>query len=134
MNSPSWFKRIACILYESILVIAILAFATFIFLKFFGDATQAPKRYFLQLYLWLIAGAYFVFCWMKSGQTLAMQTWRIQLIGRDGNSLGLEQAIRRYVLASLFFGLSFLWAVFDREGLYLHDRFTGGRLVVLPKD
>lgn len=133
MKSPSWFKRIACILYESILVIAILAFATFIFLKLFGDATQVPKRYFLQLYLWLIAGAYFVFCWVKSGQTLAMQTWRIQLIGRDGNPLGLEQAIRRYMMGSLFFGLSFLWAIFDREGLYLHDRFTGGRLVVLPK-
>ena len=71
----------ACMLYESILLIAILALATFIFLKIFGVATQSPLRYFLQFYLWLIAGAYFIFCWVKSGQTLAMQTWRIQLLG-----------------------------------------------------
>jgi hypothetical protein len=33
----------------------------------------------------------------------------------------------------MFFGLGFFWAILDREGLYLHDRLTGGRLVALPK-
>jgi hypothetical protein len=33
----------------------------------------------------------------------------------------------------MFFGLGFVWALFDREGLYLHDRLTGGNLVTLPK-
>jgi uncharacterized RDD family membrane protein YckC len=136
MKSPSLFKRLACMLYESVLLIAILALATFIFLKIFGAATQSPLRYFLQFYLWLIAGAYFIYCWMKSGQTLAMQTWRIQLLGHGDQPMPFRQAAIRYVIASfslLLFGLGFFWAIFDREGLYLHDRFTGGRLVMLAK-
>lgn len=42
----------------------------------------------------------------------------------------------RYVLASLgmlFFGAGFLWALFDRQGLFLHDRLTGSRLVLVEK-
>jgi uncharacterized RDD family membrane protein YckC len=136
MKSPTLFKRMACMLYETLLLIAILALATFIFLSIFGDATQPPYRYFLQFYLWLIAGAYFIFCWVKTGQTLAMQTWRIQLLGTGGQLMTIKQATVRYLIASfslILFGLGFFWAIFDREGLYLHDRFTNGRLVMLAK-
>jgi len=44
--------------------------------------------------------------------------------------------MKRYVIASfglMFFGLGFIWAIFDRQGLYLHDRLTGGRLVALSR-
>jgi len=136
MNSISLFKRIACMLYESILVFAILFVAGILYRAVLGDPHTDFEQHLFFIYSWLIAGLYFVFCWVKSGQTLAMQTWRIQLLGFDGKPLPLEQAVRRYVIASfslMFFGLGFLWAIFDREGLYLHDRFTGGRLVALSK-
>ena len=121
-------------LYESMLLIAIAAAAILLFLLLFGDATHAPKRYFLQIYLWLVFGVYFIWCWRKSGQTLAMQTWRIRLVSRTGQPLSAIQACKRYVLASLFFGAGFLWAFFDREVLFLHDRLTGGRLIVVDKE
>ena len=120
-------------LYESMLLIAIAAAAILLFLLLFGDATHAPKRYFLQIYLWSVFGVYFIWCWRKSGQTLAMQTWRIKLVSRTGQPLSTAQACKRYVLASLFFGAGFLWAFFDREGLFLHDRLTGGKLIVVDK-
>jgi uncharacterized RDD family membrane protein YckC len=136
MNSISLFKRIACMLYESILVFAILFVAGMVYRAVLGDPHTDFEQHLFFMYSWLIAGIYFVFCWVKSGQTLAMQTWRIQLLGFDGKPLLLEQAFRRYVIASfslMFFGLGFLWAIFDREGLYLHDRFSGGRLIALAK-
>ena len=136
MNTISLFKRIACMLYESILVFAILFVAGIIYRAVLGDPHTDFEQHLFFIYSWVIAGFYFVFCWVKSGQTLAMQTWRIQLLGFDGKPLSLEQAVKRYVIASfslMFFGLGFLWAIFDREGLYLHDRFIGGRLVALPK-
>lgn len=133
MYSISLFKRIACVLYESILVFAILFVAGIIYRAIFGDPISDLQRHAFFIYSWLVAGAYFVFCWLKSGQTLAMQTWRIQLISQDGSRLTALQAMQRYILASLFFGISFLWAIFDRDGLYLHDRFSGGRLINLPK-
>jgi uncharacterized RDD family membrane protein YckC len=130
---PSLFKRIASLFYECVLLIAIFSVVTFVFVYFFGDATQAPKRYFLQLLLWLSGGAYFLFCWVKSGQTLAMQTWHIRLVNQAGLPVSFEQACKRYVLATVFFGASFLWALFDREGLFLHDRLTGSRLILTEK-
>jgi len=118
-------------LYESMLLIAIAAAAVLLFLLLFGDATHSPKRHFLQIYVWLIFGIYFVWCWRKSGQTLAMQTWRIKLVNQAGQPLTTAQACKRYVLATVFFGAGFLWAFFDREGLFLHDRLTGGKLIVV---
>jgi uncharacterized RDD family membrane protein YckC len=90
----------------------------------------------LMAHMYLVLAFYFMWYWTKTGQTLAMQTWRIQLFGFDGKPLQLEQAMKRYVIASfglMFFGLGFIWAIFDRQGLYLHDRLTGGRLVALPR-
>ncbi len=136
MNSISLFKRIACMLYETILVFAILFVAGVFYRALMGDPHSDFEQHLFFTYSWLITGVYFIYCWVKSGQTLAMQTWRIKLLGLDGKSLSLGQAVRRYVIACfslMFFGLGFLWAIFDREGLYLHDRFSGGRLIALAK-
>jgi uncharacterized RDD family membrane protein YckC len=123
-------------LYESILVFAILFLVGIVYRALFGDPHTDIEQNLLFIVSWLIIGVYFVYCWLRSGQTLAMQTWRIQLFGFDGKPLQLEQAMKRYVIASfglMFFGLGFIWAIFDRQGLYLHDRLTGGRLVALPR-
>ncbi len=137
MHHVSLLKRTACMLYEGILLFALLFVAGIIYRALFGDPQSSFQQNFFFIYSWLIAGLYFVFCWAKTGQTLAMQTWRIKLVGQDGKPLSFEQSSQRYLLASfslMFFGLGFLWAAFDREDLYLHDRLAGGRLVILPKN
>ena len=136
MRIPNIFKYIACILYESILLFAILFVAGVIHRAIFGDPQTDIQRFYLFMYSWVIAGLYFVFCWVKSGQTLAMKTWNLELIGYDGNFLSIERAIKRYVIATfslMFFGIGFIWALFDRDGLSLHDRFTGGRVIEVLK-
>lgn len=132
----SLLRRLASLLYESLVLTAILLIATAIFLAVFGSATEQPKRYFLQLYLWLVAAAYFIWCWLHGGQTLAMRTWRIRLVDRADGAITFQQAIKRYLLATMglmFFGAGFLWALFDRQALFLHDRLTGCQLVVADK-
>ena len=134
--SPGLLRRLVCLLYDGLLLTAVLLVATFIFIMLFGDATHAPERYFLQLYLYLVAAVYFHWCWLRGGQTLAMQTWRIRIVNKDTEPLSLSLAIKRYVLASvglILFGVGFLWALFDREGLFLHDRLLGTRLVLTQK-
>lgn len=131
--SPGLFRRFFCLLYEVVLLAAVWMFAALIFLLVFGDATIPPIRYFFQVYLWLITGGYFVWSWSRGGQTLAMQTWRIRLRRQNSGAVSVATAIRRYLLASLFFGVTFLWALFDREGLYLHDRFSGTCLDLIEK-
>ena len=128
--NASRLKLFAACLYELLLLIALWMLCTWIFVRVFGDATGGYKRYLLQLVLWLCTGAYFVWCWCKSGQTLAAQTWKIKLVNQQNNTLGLNQAVLRYALASaclLACGLGYFWAFIDKNGLFLHDRLLKTR-------
>ena len=137
LNSNSkiaYFKLLAACVYELLLLIALWFISAWLFVLLFGDATQSYKRLFLQIVLWLVTGIYFVWCWRKSGQTLATQTWRMQLVNQAGNVLSTQQAMLRYVLASVsacVFGLGFLWALVDKNRLYLHDRMLNTRFIQL---
>lgn len=135
-SKPAWLRLAACMLYDGLVVLA-LSFALALgFILLFGDASHGLKRYALQLFLWLGIGLYFVWCWRKSGQTLAMQTWQLKLSDGQTKLLNWPQALIRYALASLSlgaFGLGFAWAVFDRDGLFLHDRLLNSRITFVPR-
>ena len=135
-TKPGWLRLGACMVYDGLVVLA-LSFALALgFILLFGDASYGLKRYALQLFLWLGIGLYFVWCWRKSGQTLAMQTWQLKLSHGHANLLNWPQALIRYALASLslgVFGLGFVWAVFDRDGLFLHDRLLHSRITFAPR-
>ena len=131
---PGLARRLASLIYDGLLLAALFLVTTFIFIALFGDATHAPRRYWLQACLYLVAAAYLLWCWLHGGQTLAMQTWRIRLVDQKAQKVTLSRALQRYLLASLgliFFGAGFLWALFDREGLFLHDRLLGTRLALV---
>ena len=135
MRTPGYFRLLASLFYEALLVLALLFVSTFVFVLLFGEATQAPIRYFLQAYLWMAAGCYFIWCWSR-GRTLAMQAWKLRLVDKNGALVSPGIAMRRYLLASmglLALGIGFLWALFDHERRYLHDRLLGTRLIMVDK-
>lgn len=118
--------------YDVLLLLALLFTATFVFIFLLGEATAPPYRYFLQFYLWCVAGFYFAWAWSHAGRTLAMQAWNIRVVDPSGNRLSLTRAFRRYIFASLGLmacGAGFLWMLVDREKRFLHDRLAGSRLV-----
>jgi uncharacterized RDD family membrane protein YckC len=86
----------------------------------------------LLLHFLLVVGFYFIWFWRREGRTLAMKTWKIQLVSRDGTRPGMDQLILRYLLAwpSTLLLVGLLWAVFDRDRQFLHDRLCGTRLVL----
>lgn len=135
-SKPGWLRLIACMVYDGLVVLA-LSFALALgFILLFGDASHGPKRLALQLFLWVGVGLYFVWCWRKSGQTLAMQTWQLKLCDGQANLLNWPQALIRYALASLSlaaFGLGFVWALVDRDGVFLHDRLLASRISFAPR-
>ena len=136
MIKIGFFRLLAACVYELLLLIALWFMCAWLFVVIFGDATHSYKRFFLQLYLWFITGAYFVWCWCKSGQTLATQTWRLQLVNEAGTQLSTKQAVIRYALASasaVVFGLGFLWALVDKNRLYLHDRILKSHFISVNK-
>lgn len=136
MQHASLIKRFAACLYEALALVAIWLFLTFIFMLLFGDVDTILKQRSLQVFLWVLTGFYFVLCWVKTGQTLAMQAWKIKLVNAESDCLSVKHALLRYALVTIslgFFGVGFLWALVDKKHLFLHDRLLKTRLIQLAK-
>jgi uncharacterized RDD family membrane protein YckC len=126
--APGLPRRLAAMVYETLLLFAVGFFAAWVFFFASGgrDATSGWARHALQLVIVLVFCAYFLWSWLRGGQTLAMKAWGIRLVDVD-----LRKALLRFVLAALFVPtfISIVWSLFDRERQFLHDRLAGTRLV-----
>jgi uncharacterized RDD family membrane protein YckC len=118
-------------LYESLLLFAVAFFAGWVFFFASGgrDATAGWLRYALQAFIVIVFAAYFLRCWLRGGQTLAMKAWRIRVV-----DITPGKALLRFIYAMIFVptGLSMLWIFFDKDRQFLHDRLAGTRLVLVP--
>lgn len=135
-SSAPLLARLAVLVYESLLLTAVIFVASFLVMPVVGDLQARWQRHFFQVYILGVVFAYFAAFWLRSGQTLAMKTWRIRLVTRAGTTISFRQAVFRFVLAvvGLFaLGAGFWWAFFDRDRQFLHDRLVGTRLVRVPK-
>jgi uncharacterized RDD family membrane protein YckC len=130
---PGIGRRVLAMFYELLVVFAIAFFAG---LAFYGAANgrlAGVTRHVFQLYLFLVIGCYFISCWLRGGQTLPMQTWKLRVIRADGRPVGVGRALLRYALAwpsLLFLAGGIFWALVDRDRQFLHDRLAGTRIVL----
>ncbi|MBU1689423.1 MAG: RDD family protein [Gammaproteobacteria bacterium] len=134
-NTPGITRRLASMLYESLLLTAVLFIAGFIFTTIFHSPLSPILRFVFQIYLLLVMAFYFIGYWMHGGQTLPMKTWHLRIVRTDGQALSLKQACLRFLLAVFGVGLGFgiLWALFDRERLFWHDRMAGTKVILSPE-
>ena len=98
-------------------------------------APLSALQWLLWLACWASTGVYATLSWRYGGQTLSMRPWRLHLRA-DSGTPSMAQLWKRYVLATLSLacaGLGFWWALFDPERRTLHDRLSGTRLVLVPK-
>jgi uncharacterized RDD family membrane protein YckC len=126
--TPGLPRRLASMVYEAVLLFAVAFFAAWLFFFASGgrDATHGWARYALQLFIAAMFAGYFLWSWLRGGQTLAMKAWKIRVVG-----VTPRNALARFALAILLVptGVSMLWALFDSERQFLHDRIAGTRLV-----
>jgi uncharacterized RDD family membrane protein YckC len=126
-------RRLICMVYESLLLFGVAFCAGLLYIGAAGTSSNAAQRHIFQVYLFLVIGIYFVGSWRYRGQTLAMKTWNLRLVSAGGARITLRQALMRYVFAwpSLMLGgVGILYAPFDRERRFLHDRLAGTELVM----
>jgi uncharacterized RDD family membrane protein YckC len=131
-GAPGFGRRLASGLYELLILVALVFIATLPFSYLFGESIHGWKRHLLQVWVVVVTASYFVWFWTHGGQTLPMKTWRFKVVRADGSPLAWPQALHRYFIAVLGFlalGLGFLWALVDRDKLFLHDRLAGTVLV-----
>ena len=125
-------RRALALIYEALLLAAVVFIGSLPFVMLVHAADHGIARLLFQLYLVALIGFYFAWQWRRGGQTLAMKTWRMRLVTRAGAPLTWGHALRRFAFAlpgTLLFGAGFLWALVDREGLFLHDRLAGTKIV-----
>ena len=126
-------RRCAAMLYDSLLLAAVLFLVTLLLLPVVPGAVIEPGNIPYMLYLVAVAWLYFAWQWTHGGQTLGMRAWRLRLRRMDGRDASLTDASLRFTCAFLSWlpaGAGFALAAFHPERLALHDRLSGTVLEV----
>jgi uncharacterized RDD family membrane protein YckC len=148
--------RIMSMVYEGVLLFGVTFAAGLAVLSLSGWTAplSGVRRLVLQASLFVVIGAYFVWCWSRSGQTLALKTWKLRVVDHEGSSPSMPRATARYLLSwtlflpglayiavfepprtdslvalALGFGVLLIPAIVDPQRRLLHDRWSGTRIV-----
>lgn len=134
-------RRLASLLYESLPAFGVLVMGGLAPQVLLGIALQrSAPGWLLWLHVFVLMGLYFVAVWRRNGQSLAMQTWSLQIVDAvSGKPASMRQLIWRYVYAwpSLLLilgGVGVIWTAFvDRDRQFPHDRWAGTCIVLVPR-
>jgi uncharacterized RDD family membrane protein YckC len=143
----------ACWMYEGLLMFGVVFIAGYLFSTLSQTRNAMDNRHAQQAFLFVVFGIYFVWFWAK-GQTLAMKTWNIRVVDKNGAQITQKRALLRYVLSWLWFlpplvvswalglpareaavlalGWVPIWAILARfhpERQFWHDALAGTRLI-----
>lgn len=161
-NAPSLTRRMACWLYEGMLLFGVMVASGLVYFVAAywltglspGDMNIHPQlKSGLQAISFFVLGLYFTWMWHR-GQTLAMKTWRIEIVDTAGRRLTRKMASQRYLASWLWFmppimftapfqlspievalitlGWVVVWGLlskFHPEKQFLHDALAKTRLV-----
>ena len=127
-------RRLAAITYDTILLFAVLFFATIIAIILFKPVVIQSSRIIYPAYLLLVCYVYFVWQWINGRQTLGMKAWRIMVTNSDSTLVNWKTASLRFLLALvslILFGFGLLWILIDTENATFYDRYSKTRLIKL---
>ena len=134
-------RRLGAMIYDGLLLLALLMVTTALFLPFTGGEAISPHdtpalEYAYRGVLLLVVVGFHGLFWTRRGQTLGMASWRLRVEREDGRLLGWGDTLRRLawaVVSWLPLGLGYLWILADPQRRAWHDRLSGTRVVVVPK-
>lgn len=123
-------RRLLVMLYDSLIVIALLLLATGLALLAGSGAVTAGRDGLFTAYLLLTWFLYLAWCWRK-GMTVGMRAWRVVIEREDGSTPGWGACLLRFavsLVSAACLGLGFAWSLFDPRQRTWHDRASGTRL------
>ncbi len=154
MRAPPLFRRLAALLYESVVLFGVLWVTALVYGLAVGQRSGIVDRHGLQATVFLALAIYFIGFWTVAGQTVAMRAWRLRVVDTRGQRLPLWRAGLRFLLGwlwvlpplALAWGLGLdhaaallmlgawivLWAAASQlraDRQFLHDTWAGTRLI-----
>jgi uncharacterized RDD family membrane protein YckC len=135
-EAPGFLRHLGAILYDLLLLLAMLMIATTIVvipLSLNGEDVSIGQSPLFRVYLLIVGAGYYLWFWTHGGQTVGMKTWRFRLAGADGADPTLPAALARLLLLLLTSLVGLLWKLVDPQKQTLYDKLAGTRLVVVPK-
>jgi len=153
LHTPNLHRRMACWLYEGMLMFGVVFISGYLFSTLTQTRNGLENRHMLQAFLFVVFGIYFAWFWAQ-GQTLAMKTWHIRVLDAQGHPVTQARALLRYLTSWLWFlpplagvapfnlsgpeslvivlGWVAVWALLSRfhpTQQFWHDALAGTRLV-----
>lgn len=125
-------RRLAAVSYDTLLLFALLFFASVIVVVPFGITLKHPLYALYVVYIYVVSFIFFGWFWTHGGQTLGMRAWCVRVQRIDENTLTWRHALVRFLAAGLSwapFGAGFIWCLFNKERLAFHDVISKTRLV-----
>lgn len=153
--APLW-RRLLSLVYEAFLVFAMVMASGAAFQLLLPGLAGSPLEFAFVISILL---GHFAWCWRRSGQTLAMKVWRLRLVDVQGATVAMRAVLIRFTASVLAFVpmapawawakhhpadkwllwlsvawalLPYVWALLDKQRLFLHDRLAGTRMVLVP--
>jgi len=130
-------RRLAALLYDSLLLLAIWFIAMAILLPFTGGEAIPANNPLVSTYLLSISFFFYGWFWRHGGQTLGMRAWRLQLRNLRPGPVTWVQVLLRFMVAlpaGLLSGLGYLWMLVDKQKLTWHDRYSETCIVQLQEN
>jgi uncharacterized RDD family membrane protein YckC len=156
--APSLYRRLAALLYESIVLFGVVWLAALVYGLAIGQRSGMMDRHGLQSVVFVALALYFMGFWAGPGQTVAMRAWRLRVVDAGGQPLRLGRAGLRFVLGWLWvlpplalawwtgldhtagLGILMAWMLLWALASYLradrqfwHDALAGTRLVEIQR-
>ena len=123
--------RLAAMLYDAIIVVAIWVFTIVLLVTLTGDAVLGA---WVQSLLFIELFVFFAFFWIHKGQTIGMVAWRLRL--ESEQPFTLRKAFFRFCGAMASFltlGLGYYWIWFDPQRRSWPDIFSDSYVVRYAK-
>jgi len=125
MNSPGFFRHIAIIVYDALLLLALLFLAVAVALPL-NSGEAITSGFIFPIYLLSVSFFYYGWFWTHGGQTLGMRTWKVRVRTFDNQPISWKNALVRFLSAILSWvaGLGFFWKIIDKKQRTWHDHVS----------
>jgi len=135
MQPAGFLKRILALVYDSLLIAAIVLVLSLLLVFINGGYPESGSFLsFIQFFILVVTGPIFYsYFWIvNKGQTTGMQAWKIKLVTMDETELNIKKTMLRCLISTIsfaFIGLGYLWILYDKDDLSWSDILTKTKVI-----